>query len=88
MFREFGVMIEFRHEVEMDGLTERHEVPGKQVMDRKEVIQMCMESPLYFTMPLKMRLEFVTRRARFYSSNGLREDLLSWVRTGYFNPAE
>ncbi len=53
-------------------------------MGRKEVIEMCMESPLYFTMPLKMRLEFVKRREQFYSSNGLREDLLSWVKTGHF----
>ena len=57
-------------------------------MDRREVILMCMESPLYFTMPLKKRLEFVKRRERFYSPNGLREDLLSWVKTGHFYPSD
>lgn len=53
-------------------------------MDRREVIEMCMESPLYFTMPLKVRLDFVKRHEGFVSANGLREDLLSWVRTGNF----
>jgi len=53
-------------------------------MDRKEVIETCMESPLYFSMPLKMRLEFVKGREGSYSSNGLREDLLIWVRTGRY----
>lgn len=61
---------------------------GEDVMDRKEVLVMCMESPLYFTMPLKMRLEFLKRREQFYSSNGLREDLLSWVKTGQFNSSD
>jgi len=54
-------------------------------MGRKKVIEMCMESPLYFTMPLRMRLELVNSRDRFHSSTGLREDLLNWVRTGHFN---
>lgn len=54
-------------------------------MGRKKVIAMCMESPLYFTMPLRMRLEFVKGPKRFHSPNGLREDLLNWVKTGLFN---
>ena len=57
-------------------------------MGRKEVIGMCMESPLYFTMPLKMRLEFVKMRERSFVSNGLREDILIWVRTGYFETTD
>lgn len=56
-------------------------------MGRKEVIGMCMESPLYFTMPLKMRLEFVKRYERFITPPGLRADILSWVRTGQLEAA-
>ena len=56
-------------------------------MNRQEFIEMCVEGPLYFTMPLKMRLEFVKRRERLYSSN-LREALLCWVRTGHFSPSD
>jgi hypothetical protein len=54
-------------------------------MGRKKVVEMCMESPLYFTMPLRMRLELIKRRERVHSANGLREDLLNWVKTGQFN---
>ena len=54
-------------------------------MGRKKVIELCMESPLYFTMPLRMRLDLINRRERFHSSSGLREDILNWVRTGHFN---
>lgn len=58
-------------------------------MGRKEVITACMESPLYFTMPPRTRLEFVKRcEAQFYSSSNLREALLSWVRTGFFKSPE
>ncbi len=57
-------------------------------MGRKEVIAMCMESPLYFTMSLKMRLEFVRRRERLLSAHGLREDILCWVRTGHLEVHE
>jgi hypothetical protein len=53
-------------------------------MDRKEIIKMCMECPLYFTMPVHMRLDFVKRREQAISANGLREALLSWVKTGQF----
>ena len=57
---------------------------GEDVMDRREIISMCMESPLYFSMPVKMRLELVKRRERLYPSNGLRNDILTWVKTGFF----
>jgi hypothetical protein len=63
------------------------DVLGEDVMGRRKLIEACMESPLYFTMPLRMRLEFVKGDRRFHSSNGLREDLLDWVKTGYFNSA-
>lgn len=54
-------------------------------MGRKRVIELCMESPLYFTMPLRMRLELIKEREMFQSVHGLREDLLNWVKTGYFD---
>ena len=62
-----------------------HDVLGEDVMGRKKVIEMCMESPLYFTMPLRMRLEFVKGPKGSHSPSGLREDLLNWVKTGHFN---
>jgi hypothetical protein len=57
---------------------------GEDVMDRREIVAMCMESPLYFTMPVKMRLEFV-RRERLYPSDELRKDIISWLKTGDFD---
>jgi hypothetical protein len=55
-------------------------------MDQKEVIKTCMESPLYFTMSAKKRLEFLKRRKwRACFTNYLREDLLAWVKTGDLN---
>lgn len=60
---------------------------GEGVMNRKEVVVTCMESPLYFTMPLKRRLQFVKMRQRFRSTNGLREDLITWVKTGHLYPS-
>lgn len=54
-------------------------------MGRKEVIEMSMESPLYFTMSLRMRLEFVRGCEQTYPSEGLRDSFLNWVRTGQFS---
>ena len=56
-------------------------------MGKKRVIELCMESPLYFTMPLRMRLDLIKRSELFHSAQGLREDLLNWVKTGLFDPA-
>jgi hypothetical protein len=56
-------------------------------MGRRRVIELCMESPLYFTMPLPMRLDLVKSRELFHSAQGLREDLLNWVKTGLFDPS-
>ncbi len=61
---------------------------GEGVMDRKEVVEVCMESPLYFSMPLKRRLGFVKGRDEAYSSSSLREVLLIWIRTGYYYPSD
>ena len=58
---------------------------GEGIMDRKEIVMICMDSPLYFTMPVRMRLELVKKGERFCPCNGLREDLLTWVRTGHFD---
>lgn len=61
---------------------------GEGVMDRKQVVEVCMESPLYFSMPLKTRLGFVKGRDEAYSSSSLRENLLIWIRTGYYYPSD
>jgi hypothetical protein len=57
---------------------------GEDVMERKEIVEIYMGSPLYFTMPIRIRLEFIKRGEYFFSDNGLRKDLLNWVRTGHF----
>jgi hypothetical protein len=54
-------------------------------MDRKEIVMICMDSPLYFSMPVRMRLELVKKAEGSCLRNGLREDLLTWVRTGHFD---
>jgi hypothetical protein len=56
-------------------------------MERKKIIRMSLESPLYFTMSLKSRLEFVKRCEKVSTANGLREKLLTWVQTGQYNSA-
>jgi hypothetical protein len=56
-------------------------------MGRRKLIEACMESPLYFTMSLRMRLELVNGTQRLPFAVGLREDLLNWVKTGHFNSA-
>ncbi len=56
-------------------------------MDKREIVAMCMESPLYFSMPVKMRLEFV-KRERLYPFNDLRKDILSWLKTGNFDNSD
>ncbi len=50
-------------------------------MDRREIVAMCMESPLYFTVPVKMRLELV-KREQLYPSKELRKDIISWLKIG------
>ncbi len=48
----------------------------------REVLAACMESPLYFALPLRKRLDLVKR---MLPSSYTRYDLLNWVKTGYFN---
>ncbi len=61
--------------------------PDEDVMDRRAIVAMCMESPLYFSMPVKMRLEMV-RREGLYPLNDLRKDILSWLKTGNFGASD
>jgi hypothetical protein len=61
---------------------------GEGVMDRKEAVEVFMETPLYFSMPLKTRLGFFKGRDEAYSSSSLREILLIWIRTGYYYPSD
>jgi hypothetical protein len=46
---------------------------------KRDVVAVYMESPLYFTIPLRKRLELVNRQF-FY--NNTREVFLYWVKTG------
>jgi L-asparaginase II len=50
--------------------------------DKKEVVAACMESPFYFAVPLKERLELMKQleQRAFYCT--LRRDFLFWIKTG------
>jgi hypothetical protein len=49
---------------------------------KRDVVAVYMESPLYFTMPLRKRLELVNQQL---FNNNTREVFLYWVKTGYFD---
>jgi hypothetical protein len=53
--------------------------------EKKEVVAACMESPLYFAVPLKERLELMRQleQPSFYCT--LRQDFLFWIKTGRLN---
>lgn len=52
---------------------------------RKEVVAAFMESPLYFTMPLKQRLELMKQVEQQSYFCNLRRDFLRWIKTGILN---
>ncbi len=49
---------------------------------KKDVVAIYMESPIYFTLPLRKRLELVNRQI---SCDNSRETFLYWVKSGVFN---
>lgn len=52
---------------------------------RKEVVAACMESPFYFTLPLRKRLELVKQVEQQPVFSNLRQDFLGWIKTGILN---
>jgi hypothetical protein len=49
---------------------------------RKAVVAACMESPFYFTLPLRKRLELMKQLERQPAFSTLRQDFLGWIKTG------
>jgi hypothetical protein len=49
---------------------------------RKAVVAACMESPFYFTLPLRKRLELMQQIERQPVFSTLRQDFLDWIKTG------
>jgi hypothetical protein len=49
---------------------------------RKVVVAACMESPFYFTLPLRQRLELMKQVERQPVFSTLRRDFLGWIKTG------
>jgi L-asparaginase II len=49
---------------------------------RKVVVAACMESPFYFTLPLRQRLELMKQVERQPVFSSLRQDFLGWIKTG------
>jgi hypothetical protein len=55
---------------------------------RKALVAACMESPLYFTLPLQQRLELLQQLDRQPVFSTLRQDFLGWIKTGILIPSE
>jgi hypothetical protein len=53
--------------------------PEENFRVRREVVSMCIESPLYFTMPLKKRLDFLKNLERQAYWSKLREHLINLI---------
>jgi hypothetical protein len=54
-------------------------------MDKKAkraLVAVYMESPIYFTVPLRKRLELINRQPSYSDT---RNDFLDWVKTGQFS---
>jgi len=49
---------------------------------RKAVVAACMESPFYFTLPLRKRLELMKQLERQPVFSTLRRDFWGWIKTG------
>jgi len=49
---------------------------------RKALVAACMESPFYFTLPLRKRLELMQQVEQQPAFSTLRQDLLGWIKTG------
>jgi hypothetical protein len=49
---------------------------------RKAVVAACMESPFYFSLPLRQRLELMKQLERQPVLSTLRQDFLGWIKTG------
>ena len=49
---------------------------------RKELVAACMESPFYFTLPLRKRLELMQQLDQQPAFRSLRQAFLGWIKTG------
>jgi hypothetical protein len=49
---------------------------------RKTLVAACMESPFYFTLPLRQRLELIKQLDQQPVFSTLRQKLLRWIKTG------
>jgi hypothetical protein len=54
---------------------------------RKAVVAACMESPFYFTLPLRQRLELMKQVERQPVFSTLRQNFLGWIKTGILSPS-
>ena len=50
--------------------------------ERKALVAACMESPFYFTLPLRKRLELMQQLDQQPAFSSLRQALLGWIKTG------
>ena len=54
----------------------------KDKTSRQALVAACMESPFYFTLPLRQRLELLKQIERQPVFSTLRQDFLGWIKTG------
>ena len=57
-------------------------------MVKREILAMCMESPLYFTMPVQKRLSLLKEVEQRTFRSDVRELFLTWVKTGHLRPSD
>jgi hypothetical protein len=55
---------------------------------RREVVAACMESPLYFTLPLQERLALMKQVEQQLVLSTLRQAFLGWIKTGILISSE
>jgi hypothetical protein len=55
---------------------------------RREVVAACMESPLYFTLPLQERLALMKYVEQQPVLSTLRQAFLGWIKTGILSSSE
>jgi L-asparaginase II len=55
---------------------------------RREVVAACMESPFYFTLPLRKRLELMKQVEQQPVFSTLRQAFLGWIKTGILSSSE
>ena len=55
------------------------------IINKKDMVSLLIESPLYFTLSLSKRYELVTRYGGETSFIEIKNRLINWIETGTYN---